>query len=71
MATLNSNPLDKNGVQITEGDKVYRTDPDNYVNDGNFIVTDVLEDRVKLAYTNSTDKVNYNTAYFHEVAVKV
>ena len=58
---INSNYLDVNGLQITEGAKVYRTDPDNYRNDGVFFVDSYAGECVKLIRSDGT-KPNYNLA---------
>ena len=67
---LNSNFLDPQGLQITEGCVVYRTDPDNYKNNGRFIVDCCNEDTVSLVDMNG-NAVNYNLAYPNELMVMV
>ena len=67
---INSNFTDRNGLQITEGAKVYWTSQDRYQSSGTFIV-DSLEGETADIRRLDGSCPNYHYADVSELAVQV
>jgi len=65
---INSKFLDSNGLHISEGQRVYRNDPNNYKNNGTFLVQSFDNYIVKLACLDGSS-LNYPFVYPNEVTI--
>jgi len=65
---INSNPVDCKGAQITEGVKVFWTNPQRYESNGDYVVDSVEGDFAKLKHLDGTQP-NYDFADFCDLVV--
>jgi len=66
----NSNPTDKKGLDITEGSKVFWTNPDRYESNGYYIIDSAEGDFATLKRADGTTP-DYKYADFNDLKVVV